>query len=1073
MKSPSVFVRNRNRIVGILLSLPPAMLPLFRAQAQAQNVLTEHNDNARTGANTNETILTTANVASANFVKLFADSVDGQVYAQPLYVQNLNISGGTHNVVFVCTENNSVYAFDADTGGATYWHDGLGTPFSSSCSDLQPMVGITGTPLIDLSSGTLYVDTKLSSGPTHKLHALDITTGNEKFGGPVTVSASSFSASVEHQRPGLLLLNGVVYVAFGSHCDGGSYHGFLIGYNASTLAQTAVFNASASGSQGAIWQSGGGPAVDASGNIYVMTGNGSFDGGANFGESFVKLNGGLSVLDFATPSNWSTLNANDTDFGAGGPVCLPSGFVVGEGKDGNMYVANESNMGHVGHFAQAFGAASGADTVGPVVYWNGPSKQYVFATHGNSPTKSFQWNGTSFNTTPLGTASFSQNDRVGGASLSANGTGNGILWEIGSDNNLRAYDAVNFPTVLKTVSVGTYVKMNRPTIANGKVYVGTASNLGVWGLNTPPGPDYSISASPGSQTVTPGNGASYTVTVTALNGFSGTVSLSASGLPSAASASFNPTSITGSGTSTMSVTTSGSTPTGTSTLTITGAFGTTNHTTTVQLVVSSPSSGAQPISINFVGGGSDNTLSSGQSAGVVSQANWNNAAGPAGSGQSLNDNNGAVTTATLSWSADHTTTESLTATDGNTVMMNGSINTTSNTTTTVTVSGLTNNANGWTVYVYCEEKTGATRVGAYKISGTGITTTTINATDPGLFNGTFTRANNSTGNYVVFTNIVGNVSGFTVSATPVSSTDQYLRSPINGIQIIPATGGSPPQPPTGLTATAGNAQVGLNWNSSAGATSYNVKRSTTTGGEATITNVTTTSFNDTGLNNGTTYFYVVSALNSNGESGNSSEVSATPAASPASPPISIDFVGSGTSMGGSEVAGVVPTNNWNNATTKAGSNLALVDATGASTTATVTWSADHTSSNGTNNTPGNFRMIQGLINTATNTTTTVTVNSLPADSNGYKIYVYCTENTFGTTRVAAYKISGSGVTTTTINATDPGSFSGTFTQANNSTGNYVVFTIGNVSAFTVSATPVSASDGILRAPFNGMQIVPQ
>src|SRR6516164_9077927 len=158
MKSQSVFVPNHHRTVGIFLSLLPVLMPLFRAQAQAQNVLTEHNDNARTGGNTNETILTTANVASTNFVKLFTDSADGQVYAQPLYVQNLNISGGTHNVVFVCTENNSVYAFDADTGGTTYWHDSLGTPFSSSCSDLTPVVGITGTPVIDLSSGTLYVD---------------------------------------------------------------------------------------------------------------------------------------------------------------------------------------------------------------------------------------------------------------------------------------------------------------------------------------------------------------------------------------------------------------------------------------------------------------------------------------------------------------------------------------------------------------------------------------------------------------------------------------------------------------------------------------------------------------------------------------------------------------------------------------------------------------------------------------------------------------------------------------------------------------------------------------------------
>jgi hypothetical protein len=406
---------------GWLFGIVCSLLFIFPvANLHAQNVLTAHYNNARTGADTNETILNTSNVASS-FGQLFVNSVDGQVYAQPLYVQNLNISGGTHNVVFVCTENNSVYAFDADTAGTTYWHVNLGTPFTANCGDLTPVIGITGTPVIDLSGGTLYVDTKIASGPSQKLHALDITTGNEKFNGPVTISTSGFDASLEHQRPGLLLLNGTVYVAFGSHCDNGAYHGYFLGYNATNvLQQVHAFHVTPSGTQGAIWQAGGGPAVDGSGNIYIMVGNGTFDGTANFGESYVKFNQSLSVLDYATPANWSTLNANDNDFGSGSPVCLPSGYVVGEGKDGNMYVANESNMGHVGHFAQQFSAANQGDTVGPMVYWNGPSKQYVFAIHGNTPTRSFQWNGTSFNTTPLGSSSFTPNNRVGGISRSAN-----------------------------------------------------------------------------------------------------------------------------------------------------------------------------------------------------------------------------------------------------------------------------------------------------------------------------------------------------------------------------------------------------------------------------------------------------------------------------------------------------------------------------------------------------------------------------------------------------------------------------------------------------------------------------
>jgi hypothetical protein len=481
MKNSPAFSINRFARILCTLVLPAIAIPLPRAQAV--NVLMQHNDLARTGANTAETILTPANVNAENFGRLFTNAVDGQVYAQPLYVQNLSLSGGTHNVIFVCTESNSVYAFDADTGGITYWHVKLGTPFTPSCQDLMPIVGITGAPVIDLSSRTLYVDTKLAAGPAHKLHALDITTGSEKFGGPVTISATNFSASLEHQRPGLLLLKGVVYLGFGSHCDSGSCHGFELGYNATNLSQVSAFNASATGSQAAVWSGGMAPAVDTNGNLYIMTGNGTFDGVSNFGESMVKLNGSLSVLDYATPTNWSTLNSGDTDFGSGGVVLLPTHYAVGIGKDGILYLADINNMGHVGNFVQGFQAQNSGDTVGKSpVYWQGPAKQYLFVLHSNSSTKSFQFTGTNFITTYLGNAAFSMSDRCGGLSLSANGTTNGVLWEVGSDSNLRAYDAVNFPTLLWSGSVGTYVKMTCPTIANGKVYLGTSANLKVWGL---------------------------------------------------------------------------------------------------------------------------------------------------------------------------------------------------------------------------------------------------------------------------------------------------------------------------------------------------------------------------------------------------------------------------------------------------------------------------------------------------------------------------------------------------------------------------------------------------------------
>src|SRR5215469_9920825 len=226
------------------------------------------------------------------------------------------------------------------------------------------------------------------------------------------------------------------------------------------------------------------PRADTNGNIYVMTGNGTFDGTQNFSMSMLKLSGSLTVEDYATPSNWSSLSSADKDFDSGGVVLLPPHYAVGIGKDTNLFLADINNMGHVGSFVQSFGAeTSTGDVVGKSpVYWQGPAMQYLFLMHANNPTKSFQYTSGHINPTAIGTNSFTESDRSGGLSLSANGTNNGILWEMGSDSNLRAYDAVKFPKVLWTGTVGTYVKMACPTIANGKVYVGTASNLGVWGL---------------------------------------------------------------------------------------------------------------------------------------------------------------------------------------------------------------------------------------------------------------------------------------------------------------------------------------------------------------------------------------------------------------------------------------------------------------------------------------------------------------------------------------------------------------------------------------------------------------
>ncbi len=343
--------------------------PLAMAQT---NVTTYHYDNARSGQNTKETILTPLNVNSTKFGKKFSVFVDGQIYAQPLYMSNLTISGGKHNVVFVATEHESLYAIDADAG-TVYWHVSLlpvgGSTVTSSelgCTDISPQVGITGTPVIDSSTNTIYVLTKAKVNSTYVqyLHALDVISHAEKFGGPVLIKASvagsgdgsvggriSFNAFFEHSRPGLLLENGHVIIAWASHCDNTPYHGWIMSYKASTLAQEAVYNTTANGSDGGIWQSGSAGAADSNGNIFFVTGNGSFSSSqSNFGNTILKLGppsaGKFPLADWFTPYNQASLNGGDTDLGSGGVLLLPDlpvGFthqhlLVEASKEGTIYL---------------------------------------------------------------------------------------------------------------------------------------------------------------------------------------------------------------------------------------------------------------------------------------------------------------------------------------------------------------------------------------------------------------------------------------------------------------------------------------------------------------------------------------------------------------------------------------------------------------------------------------------------------------------------------------------------------------------------------------------------------------
>jgi Putative Ig domain len=510
----------------------------------ASGVTTFLNDNSRTGQNLKEHALTstagTTQVNTTNFGKLFSCVVDAAVYPQPLWVANLSIFGGTHNVVFVATEHDTVYAFDADDsscanlwGGPVSLLGGGETWVSSSddggCTDLTPDIGIVGTPVIDLSSNTMYVVSKTKSGGSsfhQRIHALSLADGSEKFSGPVDISATvpgtgsgssagnvSFDPLLNNQRPALLLTNGHVIITWASHCDFGPYHGWVMSYSASSLAQEAMLNLSPDGINAGVWMSGNGPAADGSGNIYLATGNGTFDvtnllaPTDDYGDSIIKLGppsgGTFSILSyFRSVSQQPSPDANDNDQGSGGPVLLPAGVLAQSGKDGNIYVANQSGLGGFGLLTNSVhqevdGQLPGGMWGSPT-YWNGN----VFFGPISGSLRAFSFNtgsGMISGTPTSDTGSTLSNGFPGPtAAISANGTSNGIVWAL--DNNayctpvpscgpavLHAYDATNLGSELWNSSgagdhAGTAVKFTVPTVANGKVYVGTRTQLNVYGL---------------------------------------------------------------------------------------------------------------------------------------------------------------------------------------------------------------------------------------------------------------------------------------------------------------------------------------------------------------------------------------------------------------------------------------------------------------------------------------------------------------------------------------------------------------------------------------------------------------
>jgi hypothetical protein len=514
----------------------PAKLTVAPAVVGTTDVLTYHNDNLRTAQNLTETLLTPASVASAKFGLLRQLGTDGRVDGQPLIASNLNVGGRARDVLYVVTEHGTVYVYDADDGTALAQVSVLGsgeTPSDSrGCDQVTPEIGITSTPVIDRSAGThgtLFVVamSKDGAGKYHqRLHALDLTTLAEQSGSPVTIQATYpgsgansangavvFDPGQYKERAALLLQGGVVYTAWASHCDIDPYTGWVIGYDEATLAATRVLNLVPNGSQGAIWQSGGGLAADAAGSVYALIGNGTFETtldangfpvNRDFGNAFVRLSATnpIQVADYFTESNAISESAADVDLGSGAPMLLPdlsdsSGAIhhlaVGAGKDGHLYVVNRDAMGKF-HSA-ASGIYQDLPNALPGGIWSAPAyfSNTVYYADVSGTLKAFPIANARLASTPGSQTSMTFAYPGASPSVSANGSSNGIVWALESNAGqhavLHAFDAGNLANELYNSDqaaggrdhFGNGNKFVTPTIANGKVYVGTPTGVAAFG----------------------------------------------------------------------------------------------------------------------------------------------------------------------------------------------------------------------------------------------------------------------------------------------------------------------------------------------------------------------------------------------------------------------------------------------------------------------------------------------------------------------------------------------------------------------------------------------------------------
>lgn len=528
-------------LIAIMILLAPCFAQrgtgLYRTQVGGY--LTYRGDNTHQGQNTAETQLTTANVTATHFEKAWAfTTADGQVYTQPIIAHNLVIGGVVRDVVYFATENDTAYALDASTG-TQLWSASLRAGESAasqtdvaSCNDITPSIGVQGTPVIDPGLGTIYFVAKTEvAGPTFKfrLHALNLLNGSEQSGSPVLITATvagtgagssggniSLDPHHNNNKGSLTLLNGIVYIGFSSHCDDTPYHGWVIGYDSSSLTQRYAWaNAPNSGTstsaEGAVWMGGSGPSVDSQGNLYVVTGNGDFNGTDAFGESVVKFSKSLAVLDYFTPNDAANMNTNDWDLGSSGITILPdqSGNTLHEavlgGKEVNLWVVNRDNLGHQGasgdpqipqFLANATGSTNSGDSgmfTSPT-YWNG---HMYFCPDPDGGTTDQGCHIRNLTNGQLGSKASSTTqtfeERGGISVVSSNGTSNGILWVARNDGtagreHLYAYDATNLATLLwdseansaRDSSGMTGSKFVPPAVFNGRVFIAGQSGIAAY-----------------------------------------------------------------------------------------------------------------------------------------------------------------------------------------------------------------------------------------------------------------------------------------------------------------------------------------------------------------------------------------------------------------------------------------------------------------------------------------------------------------------------------------------------------------------------------------------------------------